>query len=135
VAAITPITGTPGGRLISLRSAATGTTTDWIDVPIWANSFTIYLDISTAGTNTILTLKAGNPVSRDDARVITFVTSATITATGLHTYTVDPRATAVADSATVATAVVAAAPIPALLGVTTTPTGSTYSTAIQFCKI
>ena len=132
MAAITPFAGSPHGTLVVLRTGSTSTTTDWVDVPSWCGFVTVHLNITVAGTNTILTLKQPNPVLRDDGTAITFLTSATITAAGYHSYTIHPCATAVADGAAANTAVVAAAPIPTTIGVTTTPTGSTYSTAISF---
>jgi hypothetical protein len=132
MAAITP--STVSGGLKILRSAQTTTLTDWVSTPPWAQLVIVHLRISVAGTNTILTLKAADPVARDDAagNFITFLTSATITATGYHTYTVHPFATAAADQAAADAAVIAAAPVPALLGITITPTGSTYSTYVEF---
>lgn len=135
MAAITPKTGGPYAKFVALQSAATGTTTDWLDVPEWANAVRVHLRVTAAGTNTILTIKGAHPTVRDDGTAITLVTSATITATGYHTYTLTPSGTAVADSATVSTGVVAAASVPKLIGVTTTPTGSTYSTDIEFLKL
>jgi hypothetical protein len=120
------------GRYQVLRSAQTTTLTDWILTPSWATSVIIHLDISAAGTNTILTAFAGRPFNLDDARTALILTSATITAAGYHTYTIAPNATTVADSATVGTAAVVPGAVPSILGITTTPTGSTYSVAVEF---
>jgi hypothetical protein len=132
MAAITPKAGAPYSGITVLQSAATGTTTDWLDVPKWCSLIIVHLDITVAGTSTILTVKSANPVTRDDTRTALIFTSATVTAIGYHSYTIAPNGTVLADSATVGTAAVAAGAIPSLLGVTTTPTGSTYSSAIEF---
>lgn len=128
------ITLTSVKNFSALQSAATGTTTDWIAVPPYVTLAIVHLQITTAGTNTILTLKAAPPIQPyDDARVITFLTSATITAIGYHQYVIgDVGATAVADAAAVNTMVTLATAVPTVLGITTTPTGSTYSTAVEF---
>jgi len=136
MAAITPKAGGPwSSGLVALQSGATGTTTDWIDVPKWCNLIVVHLNITAGGTNTIQTLKSAHPTVRDDGTAITFFTSATITAAGYHSYTIHPWATSVADAAGAATAAVVPGTIPNLIGVTTTPTGSTYSTAIEFKKV
>lgn len=135
MAAITPKAGSPYPKLVPLQSAATGTTTDWLDVPDWCNAIRVHLRITVAGTNTILTLKAADPVLRDDGTSITVVTSATITATGYHTYLLRHDAVAVADQAGANTASQSVVAPPRLIGVTTTPTGSTYSTEIEFLKV
>ena len=137
MAAITPVVGSPFPQRVALRSAATGTTTDWLDVPAFCTAVKVHLRITVAGTNTILTIKEANPVARDDGagNVITVVTSATITATGYHTYFLYPDATTVADAAAANTAVQAAVSVPRLIGITTTPTGSTYTTEIEFLKV
>lgn len=121
------------GRFTGLQGGATSTTTNWVTTPGWANLAIVHLDVTAAGTNTILTLKAAGPTRPpDDSRAITFFTSATITAASYHTYTLDPRATSVADAAGASTMAVVPAVVPAMLGITTTPTGSTYSTWIEF---
>lgn len=121
------------GRYQILWAAQGGTKTDWLAVPHWARLAIVHLDITTAGTNTILTLKAASPTTLDDTRVITFLTSATITAATYHQYVIgDVGATAVADSATVSTMVTLATALPAILGVTVTPSTSTYTSAIEF---
>lgn len=137
MAAITPKAGSPYPALVPLQSAATGATTDWLDVPAWCNAIRVHLRVTVAGTNTILVIKAANPVSRDDGagNIVTLVTSATITATGYHTYMLHPANTAVADQAAANTAVLAAVGIPKLIGITTTPSSSTYTTEIEFLKV
>lgn len=137
MAAITPKAGSPYPKRVPLQAAATGTTTDWLDVPDWCDAIKVHLRVTVAGTNTILTIKEANPVSRDDGagNVITIATSATVTATGYHTYLLHPNATAVADVAGANTAAQYAVAVPSLVGVTVTPTGSTYTTEIEFLKL
>jgi hypothetical protein len=137
MAAITPVAGSPYPSRVPLRAASSATTTDWLDVPAWCNAIKVHLRVTVAGTNTILTIREANPVARDDAagNTVTVVTSATITATGYHTYLLHPNATAVADQAAANTAVQAAVVVPRLVGITTTPTGSTYTTEIEFLKV
>ena len=136
MAAITPTAF--NGRFKVLQSAVTGTTTDWIYTPAKSGICVVHLDISAAGTNTILVLKAASPFTRgapDDTRAISFFTSATITAASYHSYALGTQHTSVADAAGASTMVVVPANIPLLLGITTTPTGSTYSTAVSFREV
>ncbi len=128
------LTAVPG-RFSRLLAAQTGATTSWVQTPGYPCIVIVHLDITTAGTNTILTLKAGNVVptgAYDDTRTALIATGATITAASYHTYAVGPALTAVADVAGAGAAAVVPAVVPAVLGITVTPTGSTYSTAIEF---
>ncbi len=124
------------GRYLALQAGATGTTTNWVQTPGWANIAIVHLVITVAGTNTILTLKAAPPGSGnpDDAaaNTITFYTGATITAASYHSYTLSPWNTSVADAAGASTMAVVPALVPTVLGITTTPTGSTYYTSLEF---
>lgn len=138
MAAIT-LTSTPG-RFTRLLAAQTGTTTSWVATPPWANMAVVYVLGTVAGTNWILTIKEANPAvaaaaALDDTHAATIFTSATVTATGLHSYLLDPRATAVADAAGAPTSVVVPQKVPTFMGITVTPTGSTYSTAVEFRSI
>ncbi len=138
MAAIT-LTSTPG-RFTRLLAAQTGTTTSWVSTPGYPCVAIVYVLGTVAGTNWILTLKEANPAiaavaALDDTHAATIFTSATVTATGLHSYLLDPRATAVADAAGAPTASIVPMMVPAVLGVTVTPTGSTYSTAVEFRRL
>lgn len=134
MAAITPVTAI--SRLKVLQTAATTTTTDWVDVPLWAETITIHLDVSATGGSVGLAIKQGNPVSRDDARTIPLGTQVAKTAATYSTYTITPIGTTVADAAGASTAAIVLAPVPSLIGLTTTVTTSgTYSTAIEFKKL
>ena len=138
MAAIT-LTSVPG-RFTRLLAAQTTTTTSWVQTPGYPCIAIVYVLGTVAGTNWILTIKAANPSiaavgALDDTHAATIFTSATVTATGLHSYLIDPRATAVADAAGAPTSVVVPQTVPAIMGVTVTPTGSTYSTAVEFRRL
>lgn len=129
------VTSVPG-RFKALLAGQTTTTTSWVQPPPWASIAIVHLVITVAGTSTILTLKAAQSGAGnlDDAAAatITFYTGATITAASFHTYTLHPLATAVADAAGASTMAVVPALVPTTLGITVTPNGSTYYTAIEY---
>lgn len=135
MAAIVPVT-TPHGSLLTVRSGATTSQTDWINVPAWAKYADVYLTVTTAGTSTALTISSADPVLRNDSNAIALFAGATITATGEHVYLIGPypKVAEVADAAA-ADAVVLQdelASLPPLLGLGVAVTGSTYTLSVHF---
>lgn len=140
MAAITRTQVTDGLSLV--RQAATTSQTDWLVVPPWAKSAYVYLSITTAGTNTILTLHAADPVLADDAQSIVLFTGATITAATNHLYILGSdasqvTATETADSATLDAVVTdnELRVLPPLFGVQVAATGSTYTLSVFFKRV
>ena len=136
MAAISPISGPSAFR--TLRSGATTSQTDWIDTPHWATKAIVTLSVTTAGTSTIPTFHAADPVLRDDAQAMALFAGATITAASNHFYLLGdyPKVAEVADGAA-ADAIVLQdelVMIPALLGIQIVATGSTYTLSIHFKK-
>lgn len=136
MAAIVPVANI--GRFHILRSAATTSQTDWLYSPggFKFKFAVVRLAVTTAGTSTILTISSADPAFRDDGRILTRFTSATITAASDHEYlcgpvpTVTALADADADDAVVAPD--ALKDLPTLLGLGVVATGSTYTLSIEY---
>jgi hypothetical protein len=143
MAAITPVTFSPYLVLRNVSAQATTGQTDWLDVPGWVQSILVTLNITAnaGGTpTTILTLRAPDPVTRDDTSDhAVLLTGATITAASFHHYAIAGSfVTAGTDSATTDSSVVQNSPIPRTLGVrVTNDRGSadetyTYTLTVSF---
>jgi hypothetical protein len=138
MAAITAGAGS-GGRFALIRQAATTSQTDWLYTPAWARYAIVFLSITTAGTSTIPTFHAADPVLKDDAQAILLEAGAIITAASNHIYVLGhmlPSGTEIADSATLdATSYqIQYWVLPSLLGVQIAATGSTYTLSVEFRK-
>lgn len=73
MAAITPTTVDKLGSMVILRNASAQANTgqvDWLDIPVWANSMTVYLNVTAlAGTTRTIDFKIheADPVARNDS--------------------------------------------------------------------
>jgi hypothetical protein len=122
------ITATAGNFRREASAQATTGQTDWINVPSWARYISIFFNLTAVAGNTpisTLSLKAADPVSRDDAHVINIAEHAAltgITAAGQYILQVGPGVTGIADdvtnSATADSVISLNAVLPQLLGVT-----------------
>ena len=145
--AITVVADPLAYQVLRTASAQANTgQTDWVSVPAWAQSVTLYFNITASGGTTpgpvTFAIKSADPVLRDDGTAVTYVTSASITTlTTYHELQLGPTlVTANNDSSTANGFKVQNSPLPALLGATVTLDRTnadetyTYTLAIQFHK-
>jgi hypothetical protein len=132
MAAITPFANIRKFNIV--RSAVGTSQTDWLYLPEDARIAIVRLAITTAGTNTILTISGADPNFRDDARISTLFTGATITAASDHEYQFNPAwgQAAGADSATADAVVGIPLLAPTLMGLGVAATGSTYTLTVEY---
>lgn len=143
MALIVPAVFSPFSVLRNVTAQATTGQTDWLDVPDWVKSIIVTLNITAnAGTTptTTLTLRAPDPVTRDDTNDHGVVlTSAVITGASFHYYALAPTfTTAGTDGVASDSTVVQNGPIPSTIGVrvlndrTTGDETYTYTLTIKF---
>ena len=136
MAAITPTAFSPYLVLKNVTAEAAATNTFWFDVPRWVQNVIVTFNFTDAaagtGHSSVVTLRAADPVSRDDTNDhAVLLTSATITAASFHTYAIGPGlGTDSADSATADAYQNEDRHIPSILGVriaNAAGTGATYT--------